>query len=125
MNGIMLHVIRTLLVKTGLPTNLWGEAFKFVIVAHNFSPSKAIQGRTPYELFEGRKPNVSGLRVWGCAVIYFVPKVKRIGKHDPTAREALFLGYPESSIGYRVLDLVFGRIVESRDVTFREQWTTM
>ncbi|EGZ11799.1 hypothetical protein PHYSODRAFT_515007, partial [Phytophthora sojae] len=75
------------------------------VTVYNFSSTKANQGRKPYELYEGRKPDVSGLR------------------HDPTAREALFLGYPEETTGYRLLDLVSGRIVESRDVKFREMWT--
>ncbi|KAG3080461.1 hypothetical protein PI125_g20432 [Phytophthora idaei] len=123
MNGVVLRSVRVLLVTSGLPTKRWGEAFKFVVTVRNFSPSKAIQGRTPYELFEGRKPDVSGLRLWGCAATYFVPRQRRKGKQDTTAREALFLGYPESTTGYRVLDLVTGRIVETRDVKFREQWT--
>ncbi|KAJ8524899.1 hypothetical protein ON010_g16217 [Phytophthora cinnamomi] len=123
MNSIMLRAVRAMLVTTGLPTSLWGEGLKFAVTVYNFSPTKANQGCMPYELYEGRKPDVSGLRVWGCAVTYFVPKKKRKGKHAPTAREALFLGYPETTTGYRMLDLVSGRIVESRDVKCREQWT--
>ncbi|POM76712.1 Integrase catalytic core protein [Phytophthora palmivora] len=108
MNGIMLREVRTLLVTTGLPTSLWGEAFKFAVTVYNFSPSKSIQGRSPYELYEGRKPNVSGLRVWGCAVTMIKLPEKRC-----------FL-----DILNRQLVIVFsGRIVDSRDVKFREQWT--
>ncbi|KAF4147004.1 putative integrase catalytic domain-containing protein [Phytophthora infestans] len=123
MNGVVLRSVRALLVTSGLATKLWGEAFKFVVTIRNFSPSKAIKDSTPYELFEGRIPDVSGLRVWGCAATYFVPKQRRKGKQDTTAKDALFLGYPKSTTGYRVLDLVTGHIVESRDVKFREQWT--
>ncbi|KAF4131010.1 putative integrase catalytic domain-containing protein [Phytophthora infestans] len=123
MNGVVLRSVRALLVTSGLPTKLWGEAFKFVVTIRNFSPSKAIEGSTPYELFGGRKPDVPGLRVRGCAAAYFVLKQRRKGKQDTTVKEALFRGYPKSTTGYRVLDLVTGHIVVSRDVRFREQWT--
>jgi hypothetical protein len=32
----------------------------------NRSPTKALNGRTPYEAWHGRKPTVSHLRVFGC-----------------------------------------------------------
>jgi hypothetical protein len=32
----------------------------------NRSPTKALDGRTPYEAWHGRKPAVSHLRVFGC-----------------------------------------------------------
>ncbi|KAJ8548442.1 hypothetical protein ON010_g11230 [Phytophthora cinnamomi] len=65
MNSVMLRAVRTMLVTTGLPTSLWGEGLKFAVTIYNFSPTKVNQGCTPDELYEGRKPDVSGLRRYG------------------------------------------------------------
>jgi len=101
MNGVVIRSVQTMLTATGLPSRLWGEAFKFALFAINRSPSKAIQCRTPYELLEGKKPDDSLLRLLGCAATYYIPKQKRKRKSEPTAREALFLGYPTSTAGFR------------------------
>ncbi|KAF4145696.1 putative integrase catalytic domain-containing protein [Phytophthora infestans] len=89
-----------------------GRGFKFVVTIRNISPSTA--------LFEGQKPDVSSLKVWGCVATYYFPAQKRKGKQDIAAREALILEYPVSTTGYRVLDLISGRIVKSRYVKIRE-----
>jgi hypothetical protein len=44
----------------------WGEAVVTAVYILNRSPTKALNGRTPYEAWHGRKPAVSRIRVFGC-----------------------------------------------------------
>jgi hypothetical protein len=44
----------------------WGEAVVTAVYILNRSPTKTLNGMTPYEAWHGRKPTVSHLRVFGC-----------------------------------------------------------
>uniref|UniRef100_A0A2N9HDI0 CCHC-type domain-containing protein n=1 Tax=Fagus sylvatica TaxID=28930 RepID=A0A2N9HDI0_FAGSY len=78
--------------------------------------SKKIQS-SPYELWNGRKPNLNYLKVWGCIAYFRVPDPKRT-KLGPRAIKSVFVGYAVNSKAYRLLDLSSNTIVESRDVEF-------
>ena len=65
---------------------------------HNRIPSK-ITKTSPYELWNGRKPNLSYIRVWGCLAFYRVPDPKRT-KLGPRAMKSVFVGYAENSKAY-------------------------
>jgi hypothetical protein len=58
----------------------WGEAVMTVVHLLNRSPTKALDGKTPYEAWHGRKPAVSHLRVFGCLAL--VKKLNHIDKID-------------------------------------------
>ena len=111
-------MINSMLMHAKLQTNLWREALLTACHVHNRIPSKKIK-TYPYELWKGRKPNLSYLRVWGCLAYYRVPDPKRT-KLGPRALKSIFVGYAENSKAYRLLDLNSNIIVESRDVEFLE-----
>jgi hypothetical protein len=69
----------------------------------NRSPTKALNGRTPYETWHGRKPAVSHLRVFGC--LAFDKELGHIGKLDDRSTPRVFIGYAEGSKAYLILDL--------------------
>jgi hypothetical protein len=46
----------------------------------NRSPTKALDGKTPYEAWHGRKPVVSHLRIFGC--LAFAKELNHVGKLD-------------------------------------------
>jgi hypothetical protein len=85
---------------------------------HNRVLSKKIQS-SPYELWNGSKPNLSYLKVWRCIAYVRVPYPKRT-KLGPRAIKSVFVGYVVNSKTYRLLDLSSNTIVESRDVEFIE-----
>ncbi|CAL1369869.1 unnamed protein product [Linum trigynum] len=111
-------MINAMLMNASAPNNLWGEALLTACHVHNRIPSKKLR-ESPYELWKGRKPNLSYLRVWGCLAFYRVSDPKRT-KLGPRALKGVFLGYAENSKAYRVLDLESNVVVESRDVEFFE-----
>jgi len=57
--------MNAMLISSGLPDNMWGEAFFTVCFILNRSPHKNLD-QTPYELWKGYIPNLSYLKVWGC-----------------------------------------------------------
>ena len=85
---------------------------------HNRVLSKKIQS-SPYELWNGRKPDLSYFKVWGCIVYFRAPDRKRT-KLGPKAIKSVFVGYAVNSKAYRLLDLSSNTIVKSRDVDIIE-----
>ena len=49
---------RALLKQRGMPATFWGEAVVTAVYILNRSPTKALDGRTPYEAWHGCKPAV-------------------------------------------------------------------
>ena len=66
-------------VGSGLPKAFWGEGLGALVYVWNRCPTDAVKGRTPYQLWNGTKPDVSHLRVWGCTAYVHIQKDKREG----------------------------------------------
>src|SRR5438128_8287860 len=109
---------RALLKQRGMPAVFWGEAVVTAVYILNRSPTKALNGRTPYEAWHGGKPAVSHLRVFGC--LAFTKELGHIGKLDDRSTPGLFIGYAEGSKAYRILDPGTQRVRTARDVVFDE-----
>jgi len=56
---------RTLLNETKLPKYFWDDAVSTICYTLNTVLKRPILKKTPYELYKGRKPNISHLRVFG------------------------------------------------------------
>jgi hypothetical protein len=82
-----------------LPLGLWMEALKTAIHVLNKVPSKSVP-KTPYELWTGRVPSLTHLRVWGipAEAKVFNPNIAKL---DPKIVTCHFIGYPDKSKGYR------------------------
>eukprot|EP00644_Phytophthora_capsici_P007165 jgi/Phyca11/112536/e_gw1.22.63.1 len=101
-----------------MPSKLWPEVLQYIVEIDNLSATRALNGKTPSEKLHGKKPDLKKVRVCGC--IGFVYEAKRQNKLSPKAEPALLLGFARTSPGYRLLHLRTGKIVEARDVQFRE-----
>ena len=91
----------------------------------NRSPTKALDGRTPFEAWHGRKPAVSHLQVFSCLV--FAKGLGHISKLDDRSTSGVFIGYVEGSKAYHILDSKTQRVRMARDVVFgrgTRQWMT-
>jgi hypothetical protein len=84
----------------------------------NRSPTKALNGRTPYEAWHGHKPGVSHLRVFCC--LAFAKELGHVGKLDDRSTPGVFIGYAEGSKAYRILDLVTQRVRTTCDVVLNQ-----
>jgi hypothetical protein len=87
----------------------------------NRVPSKSVPS-TPYELWSGKKPDLSNLRPWGCAG-YVHNATHKHGKLGPRANKYVFIRYSDESKGYVMLgEHPDGGVTEivSCDVEFME-----
>ena len=94
----------------------WGEA----VMTANFlrircPPPSTDHGKTPYQVWTGKKPLFANLKVFGCHAYVHVPKPKR-SKLDARSVHCRFIGYSdhEKRIVLRRSGLV------SRDAQFME-----
>jgi hypothetical protein len=101
---------------------LWAEAAMTVVYVQNRLPHSALGLKTPEEMFTGKKPEVSHLKIFGCPVFIHIPKEKR-NKLEPSGKKGIFVGYCEVSKAFRIYIPGHRHIEISRDVTFDEEAT--
>jgi transposase InsO family protein len=94
-NQTVVGMARALLKQRGMSVVVWGEAVVTAVYILNRSPTKALNGMTPYEAWHGRKPAVSHLRVFGC--LAFTKELGHIGKLDDRSTLGVCIGYAEGS----------------------------
>ena len=64
-NHTLLDMLRSMMSLTYLPPSFLGYALETATFMLNRAPSKSVK-TTPYELWFGKKPKLSFLKVWGC-----------------------------------------------------------
>lgn len=97
----------------------WMEALMFANYVLNRCPTKAFRVVTPYEAWNGRKPMVSHMRVFGCLAYALVPSQQHHKLQDK-AIKCIFVGYSAESKGYHLYHPLTDNIVVSCDVVFAE-----
>ena len=104
LNRTLIEGVHTMLANSKLPHRFWAEALSTCVYLRNQSPTKALRGITPYEAWNGIKPDVSHFHVFGCAAYVHVPKAER-HKLDCKARKCMLLGYGANQKGYHLYDI--------------------
>ena len=124
-NRTLKEMMNAMLLSSGLPQNMWGEAILSSNYLLNKVPRKK-EDKTPYELWKGRRPSYKYLRVWGCLAKVAVPTPKKT-KIGPKTVDCIFIGYAHNSNAYRFLvheskisDIHKNTIMESRNASFFE-----
>ena len=102
-----------------IPKSFWAKALSTAVYLRNRSPTKAVEGKTPYEVIHGEKPKVGHLRVFGCTAYSHISKDER-RKLDANAQKCIFLGYPINRKGYRLYDQRNCKVIHNCDVKFNE-----
>ena len=100
------------------PEALWAEAINTACYASNHLFLQKFLGKTPYELLNGKKPNVS-FRVFGCKC-YIYKKWQHLGKFQRRCDIGFLVGYSSKSKAYRVFNHATGLVEETYDVEFDE-----
>ena len=83
-NRTLLDMVRSMMSLTDLLLLFWGYALETAAFTLNWAPSKSVE-TTPYELWFGKKPKLSFLKVWGCDA--YVKKLQLISS-NPNWRSA-------------------------------------
>nr|GEV19298.1 hypothetical protein [Tanacetum cinerariifolium] len=118
-NHTLVEAARTMLIFSHAPLFLWAEAIATTCYNQNRSIIHRCFYKTPYELIQGRKPDISYLHVFG---VLCYPKNDRedIGKLGAKGDIVFFIGYSANSVAYRVYNRRIKKIMETMNVTFNE-----
>ena len=79
MNKTILERERSMRFDSGLPTYFWAAALDTAVYLINRSPSSALDGGIPEEVWTGKPVNLSFLKVFGCIAYSLIEKEKRNG----------------------------------------------
>ena len=118
-NRVLSERITAMLKKSGLAMAFWGEALAVLIHVWNRCPTAALDNAMPYELWNGCKPDVSHLQVWGCIAYVHVQKDKCPALH-PHYEKCVFIRYPDGYKGWKFYNPTTKRTVISEHADFDE-----
>ncbi|GJR07498.1 retrotransposon protein, putative, ty1-copia subclass [Tanacetum coccineum] len=110
-------MVRSMMNVTTLPLSFWDYALEFATRILSMVPTKKVDN-TPYELWYGKVPNLSYLKVWGCEAL-----VKRdtLDKLQQRSVKCIFVGYPKETMGNYFYFPPENKIVVARYVEFLEK----
>ena len=111
-----------MLSESHLPLQFWGEALAAFVHVHNRCPTSALPGTTPFEVWEGHKPDLSHLRVWGCTAYVHVQKDKRSSSLGSHMEKCVFIGYPAGYKGWKFYNPTTRKVVMSERADFDERY---
>jgi hypothetical protein len=115
-NITIMEAMKTMIHDQDLPMCLWAEIAMTVVYVQNQLSHSALGFKTPKEMFTGKNPEVSHLKIFGCPVFIHIPKEKR-------NKLRIFVGYCEVSKAFRIYIPSHRHIEINRDVTFDEDAT--
>ncbi|KAL5563974.1 hypothetical protein UlMin_033721 [Ulmus minor] len=118
-NRSIQEMARTLLNENNLPKYFWGEAVHTSCYVLNRVSIRPILKKTPYELWKGKKPNISYFKVFGCKC-FILNQKDDLGKFDSKSDVGIFLGYSTSNKAFRVYNRRTLVVEESMHVIFDE-----
>uniref|UniRef100_A0ABD2WMT1 Integrase catalytic domain-containing protein n=1 Tax=Trichogramma kaykai TaxID=54128 RepID=A0ABD2WMT1_9HYME len=118
-NRTFFEAASTVLQSSDFPVNFWAEAIKTATYVLNRTSTSSVKGKTPFELWYNKKPNLKDLHIFGQEVYSHIPKIQR-KKWDAKAKRGFFIIYEDNTKGYRIWHPDTGKIEIARDVIFEE-----
>jgi len=119
-NRSLQEMARTMIHENNLAKHFWAEAVNTACYVQNRIYIRPMVNKTTYELFKGRKPNISYFHQFGCACYILNNKVY-LKKFDAKAQKGIFLGYSKRSKAYRLYNLETHCVEESMHVKFDDK----
>nr|GFA18906.1 retrovirus-related Pol polyprotein from transposon TNT 1-94 [Tanacetum cinerariifolium] len=116
-NRTLVEAARTMLIFSRAPLFLWAETIATACFTQNRSIIHRRFNKTPYELINGRKPDISFLHVFD-ALCY--PKNDRedIGKLGAKGDIGFFIGHSADFCAFRIYNRRTKKIMDTMDVSF-------
>ena len=109
---------RTLMVHSWAPNRFWAWASKHATFVWNRTHVSRHTGKTPCEVFFGRKPSAKHWGVFGCDAFFHVPKKQR-AVFAPKMERCIYLGHDATQNCGSVYVMRTKKIVQTRDLAFR------
>jgi hypothetical protein len=118
-NRTIMNKVRAMLILSGAPKSLWGEAVQTATYIYNRTPNSSLQGYiSPYEARTGQKPDISNIRTFGSIAYKKEPK-EFLKKLDPRASPYILIGYGQNQ--YRLIKPGSKKTSMARDVDILER----
>lgn len=118
LKGSLVERAHKILYESEAPKILWGEAILTVNYVIKSGPTTVFDKITPAEIWFGKRPNVSNLKIFGSIAYSYVPKKKRL-KLDNKAEKCVMIGY--STNGYHLWNLERNKLILARDAKFNKK----
>ncbi|GJU01659.1 hypothetical protein Tco_1111997 [Tanacetum coccineum] len=118
-NRTLVEAARTMLTFANLPLFLWAEAIATACFTQNRLIIHKRFDKTPYELYNERKPNIKFFHVFGCRC-YLLNDYDDVGKLKAKGDIGVFVGYSKESAAFRIYNKRTRKIHESVNVNFDE-----
>ncbi|XP_073222356.1 uncharacterized protein [Cicer arietinum] len=86
-NRSLVELARTMLSDSSLPKYFWADVVNSTCYVSNQVIIQPILKKSPYELYKGRKPNISHFHIFGCKCFVLNNGKDNLGKFDEKADE--------------------------------------
>jgi hypothetical protein len=110
-------MVRLMMSQTDLSLSFWGYTFENVVLILNRVPTKFVE-RTPYEMWTGKHPGLSFLKVWRCEAYV---KCLMSDKLTPKSDKYFFVGYPRETKWYYFYNKTEGKVFVAHNDVFIEK----
>ncbi|GJS71472.1 retrovirus-related pol polyprotein from transposon TNT 1-94 [Tanacetum coccineum] len=118
-NRTLVEAARTMLIFSKASLFLWAEAINTACYTQNRSLIRIRYNKTPYELMQDKKPDLSFFHVFG-ALCYPTNDNDDLCKLDAKADIGIFVGYAPAKKAFRIYNKIIWKIIETIHVTFDE-----
>ncbi|GKD71772.1 retrovirus-related pol polyprotein from transposon TNT 1-94, partial [Tanacetum coccineum] len=118
-NQTLVEAARTMLIFSKAPLFLWAEAINTACYTQNRSLIRLLYNKTPYELMQDKKPDLSFFHVFG-SLCYPTNDHENLGKFYAKADIGIFVGYAPAMKAFRIYNRRTRLITKIIHVTFDE-----
>ncbi|CAL9004444.1 unnamed protein product, partial [Prunus brigantina] len=95
-NRTIMEMAKCMMIEKKMPLEFWAEAVNTAVYVQNRCPTKALDKKTPFEAYSGRKPGVKHLKVFG-SLCYAHVLTQQRQKLELASTRCIFLGEEEPS----------------------------
>nr|GEV64902.1 zinc finger, CCHC-type [Tanacetum cinerariifolium] len=118
-NRTLLDMVQPMMSQTTLPKSFWDYALETATRILNMVPTKKVV-KTPYDIWHGKAPKLSYLKVWGCEALIKRDTLTKPDKLEPRSIKCIFIGYPKETIRYSFYYPPENKILVARNAKFLE-----
>nr|GEV91223.1 hypothetical protein [Tanacetum cinerariifolium] len=115
-NKTLVEASRTMLIFSKAPLSVWAEAINTACYTQNRSSIRLRYNKTPYELMQDKKPDLSFFHIFG-TLCYPTNDNDDL---DAKANISIFVGYTPAKKAFKIYNKETQKIIETIHVTFDE-----
>jgi hypothetical protein len=118
MNRTLVELGRAMITGQNLPEFLWEYAIAHAAYLRNRSTTTFLKDATPYQIWNGNKPNINHLREFGAPVWVLLQGQKIPRKILPKSQKRIYVGFDDGSKSVKYYSADTRKILTSRNFRF-------